>query len=58
MQKKRALELLGGSVASAAKEVGISYQAVRKWPDPLPQRIADRVEAALARRRRASKKAA
>lgn len=43
-------------MAAAAKEVGISYQAVRKWPDPLPQRIADRVEAALARRRRASKK--
>lgn len=49
MRKSKALELLGGSVASAAKAVGVSYQAVEKWPDMLPGRIADRVVAALAR---------
>lgn len=50
MQKKQAIELLGGTVASAANAIGISYQAVDKWPDVLPARIADRVLAAVARR--------
>jgi hypothetical protein len=49
MQKSRALELLGGTTTSAAKAIGISYQAVEKWPDVLPGRIADRVVAAVAR---------
>ena len=51
MLKTEAIELLGGSVPSAAAEIGISYQAVVKWPDVLPSRIADRVLAALARKR-------
>lgn len=50
MQKTHAIELLGGTVSAAADAVGISYQAVSKWPDELPQRIEDRVLAALARR--------
>lgn len=50
MRKAKAIELLGGSVSSAAAAVGVTYQAVEKWPDPLPDRIADRVVAALARR--------
>lgn len=50
MRKSKALDLLGGSVASAADAIGISYQAVDKWPDVLPDRIADRVVAAIARR--------
>jgi hypothetical protein len=50
MQKAKAIELLGGSIAAAAALVGISYQAVEKWPDPLPDRISDRVLAALARK--------
>jgi hypothetical protein len=50
MLKAKAIELLGGTVASAAKEIGVSYQAVDKWPDELPARIADRVMAALARK--------
>lgn len=49
MQKSRAIEALGGSVQSAASKVGVSSEAVRQWPDPLPARIADRVLAALAR---------
>lgn len=51
MRKAKAIELLGGTVASAAKAIGISYQAVDKWPDDLPPRIADRVLAAVARER-------
>jgi len=49
MEKTKAIELLGGSIATAAKAIGISYQAVDKWPDLLPPRIADRVMAAIAR---------
>ena len=49
--KTKAIELLGGSVASAARRVGVTYQAVDKWPDELPRRIEDRVLAALARQR-------
>jgi hypothetical protein len=50
MQKAKAIELLGGSVSTAAALIGITYQAVEKWPDPLPDRICDRVLAALARK--------
>jgi hypothetical protein len=50
MDKLKAIELLGGSVTAAASTIGISYQAVEKWPDPLPRRIEDRVLAALARK--------
>lgn len=51
MLKTRAIELLGGSVTAAAKAVGVSPSAVTQWPDVLPDRIADRVLAALARQR-------
>jgi hypothetical protein len=47
MQKSEAIKLLGGSIAAAAEAIGITYQAVDKWPDELPSRIADRVHAAL-----------
>jgi hypothetical protein len=47
MLKNQAIELLGGSVAAAAEAIGVTYQAVDKWPDELPARIADRVQAAL-----------
>jgi hypothetical protein len=50
MLKTKAIELLGGTVKDAAHEIGISYQAVHKWPDVLPKPIADRVVAAVARR--------
>lgn len=50
MHKEKAIELLGGSVASAAEAIGISYQAVVKWPDELPARIEDRVLAVIARK--------
>ncbi|WP_082987999.1 hypothetical protein [Bordetella bronchialis] len=50
MKKSEAIRLLGGSIASAAKAIGVSYQAVSKWPDDLSPKIEDRVTAALARR--------
>lgn len=50
MLKAKAIELLGGTTASAAKEIGVTYQAIDKWPDELPPRIADRVLAAVARK--------
>lgn len=50
MHKTKAIELLGGNVTAAAAAIGISYQAVDKWPDILPARIADRVYAVIARR--------
>lgn len=50
MLKTKAIELLGGSVSAAAQAIGISYQAVHKWPDVLPESIADRVVAAIAKR--------
>jgi hypothetical protein len=51
MNKLTAIELLGGTVASAARLIGISYQAVDKWPNDLPPRIEDRVVAAVARQK-------
>lgn len=50
MLKTKAIELLGGSPAAVARAVGVSTQAVSQWPDTLPERIADRVLAALARK--------
>lgn len=50
MLKTKAIELLGGSTAAAAEAVGVTYQAVDKWPEVLPPRIADRVLAALAKK--------
>lgn len=46
MQKHDAIQILGGTVTAAAKAIGISYQAVNKWPDYLSPRVTDRVEAA------------
>ena len=53
MNKHKAIELLGGTTAAAAEAIGISYQAVNKWPDELPPRIEDRVIAAITRQREA-----
>lgn len=50
MLKSQAIELLGGTVGSAAEAVGVTSSAVTQWPDELPARIADRVLAALARK--------
>lgn len=50
MTKQQAIDLLGGSIVSAADELGVTRQAVEKWPDVLPLRIADRVRGAWARK--------
>jgi hypothetical protein len=49
--KSKAIEILGGSVAAAAEAMGVSYQAVDKWPDELPARIAERVLGVVAKKR-------
>lgn len=49
MKKARAIEMLGQTTTAAASTLGISYQAVRQWPDDLPPKIADRVFAAFVR---------
>jgi hypothetical protein len=48
MDKRTALELLGGPVA-AARTIGVTRQAIHRWPDPLTAKIEDRVLAALYR---------
>lgn len=50
MTKHEALELLGGSAESAAREIGVTHQAIYAWPDVLTDAIRDRVQAALYRR--------
>lgn len=47
MNKAEAIQQLGGSIPAAAKAIGVSYQAVNQWPEVLPARIVDRVQAAL-----------
>ena len=49
MYKAEALRMLGGTAATA-EAVRITTAAVSQWPDELPDRIADRVIAAWARR--------
>lgn len=43
MKKSFAIALLGGSTKTAAASIGVTYQAVDKWPDVLPRRISQRV---------------
>lgn len=50
MTKAIAIQLIGPSLADAAKAVGVTRQAIGLWPDPLPKRIEDRVLAVQARR--------
>ena len=50
MLKSTAIELLGGTTTAAAEAIGVSYQAIDKWPAVLPRRIEDRVLAAQARK--------
>lgn len=53
MQKKSAIDMLGGSVTSAARACGISPSAVSQWPDELNRDQTDRVQAALWRKQEA-----
>jgi hypothetical protein len=49
MTKTQALALLGGTITAAAAAIGVTPQAISQWPDELPARLVDRVQAALAR---------
>jgi len=48
--KDEAITLLGGSPSAAAAAIGITPSAVSQWPELLPPRLVDRVQAALWRR--------
>ncbi|PRC93071.1 hypothetical protein [Solimicrobium silvestre] len=50
MKKIDATTLLGGTPTAAADAIGITYQAYSQWPDVLPLRLQDRVQAAIARK--------
>lgn len=50
MDKKTAIEFLGGTPKKAAQAMGYkSAHAIYVWPDVLPQSVADRVIGAIAR---------
>lgn len=50
MEKKTAINLLGGTPAKAAKAMGYrSVQAIYLWPDTLTPAVSDRVNGALSR---------
>ncbi len=49
MKKTEAIEMLGGTKTAASQAIGVSYQAVNKWPDELTKKIQDRVVAAVVR---------
>lgn len=50
MKKTKALELLGGTPAEAARRLGVTASAVSQWPEELTREIENRVLAELARR--------
>jgi predicted transcriptional regulator len=49
MDKKQAIDLLGGTPAHAAALLGVTPSAVSQWPPVLPLRLADRVRGAAVR---------
>jgi hypothetical protein len=56
MNKSHAIELLGGSVTSAARACEISTSAVSQWPEVLTKDQIVRVQAALYRQQNAKAK--
>jgi hypothetical protein len=49
MLKTEAIKLLGGTASEAAKQIGITPQAISGWPEELTPALRDRVQAALYR---------
>lgn len=49
MEKTTVIELFGGTVTLAAKALGISYQALKKWPEYITSANKDKVVATLVR---------
>lgn len=61
MRKAKAITLLAGKYGTpteAARMLGISRQAVYKWPDPLPRKVERRVVEFLDARRTAKQEIA
>lgn len=58
MKKTTAIKHLGGTGTAAALALGISRQAVSKWPDPLPLKVEQRVKQAIAARKTRQEQAA
>lgn len=56
MKKTEAIKQLGENATEAAKAIGITAQALSQWPDELPPRLIDRVQAALWRRQQSRTK--
>jgi hypothetical protein len=56
MKKSEAIKQLGDTTTEAAKAIGITAQALSQWPDELPPRLIDRVQAALWRRQQSQSK--
>lgn len=52
MDKAKAIQFFGG-VSATARALDISRQAVRKWRDPLTEKVQGRIMLALARQGRA-----
>ncbi len=50
MTKTEAIQCCGGTVQALADAVGVSGSAISQWPEELPPRLRDRVQAALYRR--------
>ncbi|MGE5452454.1 MAG: hypothetical protein ACM3VZ_11510 [Acidobacteriota bacterium] len=50
MTKNEAIKQLGRTATEAAAAIGITAQALSQWPEVLPQRLIDRVQAALWRK--------
>ena len=55
MEKTEAFALLGKTAVEVAHKVGVTPQAVSAWPDTLPDRIRDRVQAAVWRAEQAGR---
>ena len=51
MKKSDAIQLLGGSQALAAQELGVTRQAVHDWPEVLSEQVADKVTKTLLKMR-------
>jgi len=51
MKKQTAIRALGGFDAAVARVLGISRQAVFKWPDPLPKSVETKVRKAIEQRK-------
>lgn len=45
MERDKVMKYYGGDKAAVAEALGITWQAVHKWPDPIPMKSALRLQA-------------